>query len=364
MLKWSILPIIILSMFILSSCNEVSGPSENDNTSKGVDWLIPENQIFYGGPGKDGIPAINNPAFVSASQADYLSNQDLVVLYKKGDEVRAYPHPILDWHEIINDNANSEKITISYCPLTGSAIGYSQKIDMGGSSQESTFGVSGLLYNTNLILYDRLTDSYWSQMKLQCVAGDLKGQEPELVSIIETRYGTAKSLYPQLKVVSNQTGIYNSSQYGVYPYGNYRTNNDRLIFPISTDDSRLPRKQRILGVLGETTNRVYQLKEFANNVKVINDELDGRALVIVGSNQLNFMTAYYRNDSQGNELTLSETEGSLPAVMQDDKGNQYDIFGKVTSGPNEGMQLEQAKSFIAFWFSFGAFYPGIEIYGE
>jgi hypothetical protein len=365
MFKWSMIPIIILSICILSSCNEVSSPSENNDSSEGVDWLIPENQIFDGGPGKDGIPALNNPGFVSASQAGYLANQDLVVLYKHGDEVRAYPHPILDWHEIINDGTNAEKIAVSYCPLTGSAIGYSQMIDVAvGGSQQTTFGVSGLLYNTNLILYDRLTDSYWSQMKLQCVAGDLKGLEPKLVSIIETTFGTAKTLYPQLKVVSNETGIYNSSQYNVYPYGSYRTNNDRLIFPISTDDSRLPRKQRVLGVLGEVTNRVYQLKDFADDVKVINDELDGRALVIVGSNQLNFMAAYYSIDSQGNEITLSATENNLPNVMQDAKGNIYDIFGKVTSGPNEGMQLEQAKSFIAFWFSFGAFYPGIEIYAE
>ncbi len=353
-----IIVVLFSSLFIASCADSFSG---NTNSNLGKDWLIPANEVYDGGPGKDGIPALTNPSFVSPAAAAYLSSTSRVLIYKNGDDVRIYPHAILDWHEIINDAVSGTKITISYCPLTGSGIGYSGLVENQGSLQETTFGVSGMLYNTNLILYDRLTDSYWSQMRMQCVGGKLKGQNPVFIPLLETSFASAKQMFPDAKVISSNTSIYSESQYRRYPYGDYRTNNNNLIFPVSPDDNRLPRKERVLGIVSETIKRVYQFKNFSNSIQVINDDLSGIPVVIAGSKSFDFISAFRRPSAS---VTMQQTSFALPAVMEDSNGNVYSVFGEVMRGPAQGTRLETVTSFTAFWFSFGAFYPGIEIYGE
>ena len=160
--SYTISSIGILILALITSCNSsdnVNAPATgtgSGNNSPGPgsgdpSWLIPNNQVFDGGPGKDGIPALVNPPMFDASQAIYLSDNDLVIGYKVGNDARAYPHKILDWHEIINDDINGKPVAIIYCPLTGTAIAWSRFIE----GSVSTFGVSGLLYNTNLMPYDR-----------------------------------------------------------------------------------------------------------------------------------------------------------------------------------------------------------------
>ena len=134
---------------------------------------------------------------------------------------------ILDWHEVVNDKLDNQFVTISYCPLTGTAFGWSSV----ANGAKSTFGVSGLLYNTNLILYDRNTDSNWSQLELKCVNGALIGDEPILESVVETNWGTWKKLYPNTKVLSLETGF--DRNYNFYPYGDYKTNHGYFLFTVS-----------------------------------------------------------------------------------------------------------------------------------
>ncbi|MEM8528113.1 MAG: DUF3179 domain-containing (seleno)protein [Bacteroidota bacterium] len=159
---------LIALLVLFYACEKESVP---DTESEG-NWLIPQNEIRDGGPGKDGIPSIDNPEFVAVNDIDFLSEDDLVVGVKVGAEIRAYPHLILDWHEIVNDQLEDLSLALNYCPLTGTAIGWKSKID----GKVTTFGVSGLLYNTNLMPYDRLTNSTWSQMRLDCVEGELQGK--------------------------------------------------------------------------------------------------------------------------------------------------------------------------------------------
>ena len=131
------------------------------NDEEGGVWSIPNEQVLDGGPGKDGIPSVDNPIFYDISQNTVYEEEDLVVGYKRDTAARAYPHVVLDWHEIVNDEINGFPMTITYCPLTGTAIGWDRTID----GNVTTFGVSGLLYNSNLIPYDRRTNSNWSQMQ-------------------------------------------------------------------------------------------------------------------------------------------------------------------------------------------------------
>ena len=142
---------LLAILFLQIACEDMVSSS----TQISGEWLIPQNEVFDGGPGKDGIPAISNPNLVGNSSINYMNNDDLVIGVKFDGEIRGYPHPILDWYEIINDKINDNYFSITYCPLTGSTINYNR--DLNGNI--TTFGVSGLLYNTNLIPYDRATNS-------------------------------------------------------------------------------------------------------------------------------------------------------------------------------------------------------------
>jgi hypothetical protein len=338
-----------------SSCEQAVTTGSGQGTSVSGDWLIPKDQIHDGGPGKDGIPALTDPAFVSADAANFLSDNDLVLGVLIGNVVRAYPHPILDWHEIINDSPGGMNLSITYCPLTGSGIAW----DRNQSGGPTTFGVSGLLYNSNLIAYDRGTNSNWSQMRLQCVNGPLQGTEAQTYRVIETNWKTWKQLYAQSEVVSVNTGY--SRPYGNYPYGDYKTS-PFLIFPAANDDGRLGRKDRVHGVIIGDRTKVYPLASFGDTTSVINDVFNGTPLIAVGNTQKNFAAMYQRRLTDGTELSFVPLQDEFPAVMADNEGTKWDVFGRGLSGPRAGQSLEHPRAYTAYWFAWAAFFPNAEIH--
>ncbi|MEO0779097.1 MAG: DUF3179 domain-containing protein [Bacteroidota bacterium] len=317
------------------------------------DWLIPVEQVQDGGPGKDGIPSVDNPQFDLASAVTYLNDEDLVLGIQVGDEIRAYPHPVLDWHEIVNDQVGDLAVAITYCPLTGTGIGWSRNVN----GARTTFGVSGLLYNSNLIPYDRATDSNWSQMRLECVNGDLSGSRPELIPLVETTWGTWKKMFPNAQVMTTNTGF--SRSYGQYPYGDFRTSS-RLIFPVQPMDGRLPTKERVLGIVADEDAKVYRFSTFdygPNGRALIRDTYAGQDYWVVASEDENFIIAF-----RAGSKNLSLVEGVGTALLQDEDGNQYNCFGQVISDGTGVEALELSPAFIGYWFSWGAFYPGVNIY--
>lgn len=347
-------------MFFLStSCQDNSNsdlyPGGGDNPPA-ASWLIPINEVYDGGPGKDGIPALVNPFFINAAEATYLSDNQLVLGFKGENEVRAYPHSILDYHEIINDDIGNHSIAIVYCPLTGTGIGWDRTIN----GTKTTFGVSGLLYNTNLIPYDRLTNSNWSQMLLKCVNGELSGNTPSTYNLIETTWGSWKKMYPSTKVVSSNTGY--SRNYNVYPYGSYLSNS-LLLFPVSNQDERLPMKERVLGIIISGEAKAYSIENFGTNSSLINDVFEGVELSIIGNKTDNFVLAFNRELS-GTVLNFQIIQDELPAIMIDDEGTTWDVFGNAMSGPRAGQKLESITQFMGYWFSWGAFYPNIDVYAN
>ena len=344
--------ILILSFFILASCSQDESPQLAD------DWLIPKVEVLDGGPGKDGIPSVDAPSFSSVAEIDFLDDTDLVIGVKVGDDIRAYPHPILDWHEIVNDAPGGKPLAITYCPLTGTGIAWDRMIN----GQETTFGVSGLLYNTNLIPYDRATDSNWSQMLLQSVNGENSGQSIPTYPIIETTWASWKAMFPNSLVQNTTTGF--DRDYNVYPYGDYRTNDSFILFPISTDDSRLPRKDRGLGVIIQGEAKFYPVQSFTdgNTATIIKyDEWQGKQLVIIGSQSANFMMAFERNLADGTVLEFTPNSELSDIIATDQEGNEWNIFGEAVSGPRAGTQLQIPTSFMGYWFAFGTFYPELEI---
>ncbi len=342
--------LLVLGSILVTSCNKESNTQGQNNSQE---WLIPSNEVQDGGPGKDGIPSIDNPQFTAVSAVNYLSDNDLVVGIVYDGQAVAYPHPILDWHEIVNDEISDKKIALTYCPLTGTAIAWDRTIN----GNTTTFGVSGKLYNSNLIPYDRATDSNWSQIGLNCVNGSLINTVAETIPVIETTWETWKTMYPDANILNTNTGF--NRNYGQYPYGDYITNHNRLIFPIAPSDNRLPSKERVLGVLTSDVNRVYSINEF-ENARIIFDTVGDENLIIIGSKADNFMVAFHNPNN--NDWTINLT--NLPIIATDSAGNQLDVSGQIVAGPMAGSQLDSPTSFIGYWFSFGAFYPDIEIYNN
>ena len=349
----------VILLFMGCDTTEKVGLSSPGGSSN--NWLIPKNLVLDGGPGKDGIPALDQPELIEASQATYLDDSDLVIGYVNGTTARAYPHKILDWHEIINDKVNDHLVAITYCPLTGTAIGWER--EYGGRT--TTFGVSGLLYNTNLMPYDRATNSTWSQIRLQSVNGSLIGTDAITFPVVETTWGTWKSFYPNTQVVSTNTG--HSRNYSRYPYGDYRTSSS-LLFNVTKNDTRLPAKERVLGIIADGQVKVYQFKNFAAN-PIITDVFLGNNYTIVGTEAENFIVVF-EEKVINNEVLIFEPTADFKnnskfgdaEILVDQFGNTWDIFGLAVKGPNQGERLVPAKSFIGYWFSWAPFYSSPRIF--
>jgi hypothetical protein len=353
--KSKFLTIIVLFIFISVSCSKDDASSEEKDNGGNGEWLVPENEVYDGGPGKDGIPALSNPRFVGPHEVEYLSDNDLVLGFVKNGIARAYPHKIMDWHEIVNDNYGDLKISVIYCPLTGTGTGWNREINR----TVTTFGVSGLLYNSNIIPYDRETDSNWSQMLLKAVNGPLKGTPAETFNLVETRWDTWKSMYPQTQVTSEQTG--HNRNYSRYPYGDYKTSNS-LIFPVNNDDSRLHNKERVLGILIEGKAKAYSIDYFDSSISLIIDTFEGIDLVIAGSKEMNFIVAFQRADANGHPIQFTAVQDSMPVIIRDSEGNFYDVFGMAVDGPRKGDHLVPVTGFMGYWFAWAAFYPEIELF--
>jgi Protein of unknown function (DUF3179) len=335
--------------------NNNNGSSPNGNSPTSPEWLIPVAEVIDGGPGKDGIPSIDNPKFLTANNVTFLNDDDFVIGIVKGNEATAYPHRILDWHEIVNDEINGEFFTLNYCPLTGTAFGW----EGVSNGTQTTFGVSGLLYNANLILYDRNTDSNWSQLRLECVNGSLIGNKPTLFNVVETNWYTWKTLYPRSKILSEDTGF--SRNYNDSPYGDYSVNNDFFIFQPSFIDNALPSKERVYAIINGDKSKVYQFSKFTNG-KAIKEEFNGKSYLVVGNENLIYSFELFGSYSDLTyEYAFNESE---EVFFKDDEGNKWNVFGKAIEGPRTGQILIGAKSVVSYWFAIAVFYPNPAIYSE
>jgi hypothetical protein len=350
----------ILVVISLVSCGGGGGigddNSSTDSKFSSNEWSISTTYIADGGPGKDGIPSLDAPTFKPIGETTYMFATDLIIGIKVGDQIKGYPHKVLDWHEVVNDSIGSDKFVLSYCPLTGSAMAW-QINDRTGDSE---FGVSGLLFNSNLILYDRNTDSYWPQMLMRAVKGAKDGTIAAQNSIFETTWQAFKLMYPQAQILDENTGF--SRDYQNYPYNSFRTD-DNLLFNVdNNNDNRLHRKERILGIKSASDTKAYAISSFANDIEVIQDTVGTTKMVIAISGGDKYAVAFERTTSDGTLLNFSAIYNQLPVIMSDDEGNQWDINGKAVSGDRTGEQLTKPFSYIAYWYAWAAIYSGTSIY--
>ncbi len=342
-------------LFLLSSCEDEAPSVPFEGEEFEPEWLIPSQHIRSGGVGKDGIPSIDNPIFVNINQGDaFVSPEDLVVLVKYGDVVKAYPYKIMDYHEIVNDQIEDRYYALNYCPLTGTAMAWNRKLKLG----VTTFGVSGLLFQSNLIPFDRETESDWSQMLRTSVRGFYKGEKIISYPVIETRWQTAKEMYPGLKVLSTETGY--NRPYQVYPYDDYITADAKILFPIVNVDYRLPFKERVHGFVVNEESMIFKREMFKSGPKLIQGEFEGEPFVVYGDYENDLFVSFSRKLKDGNPINFNLSEDSMS--LQDEDGNTWDLFGYHISGPGPIEDLKLIDGITGYWFTFGSFFPQPVLY--
>jgi len=266
-------------------------------TLSGFDYSkhsIPLDDISDGGPGKDGIPSIDNPHFLTVAEADQalMRNDDRVLGFVYNNKARAYPIKILNWHEIVNDRVGGNPVVISFCPLCGTGMVF----DANVKNRNLKFGVSGLLYQSDMLLYDHQTESLWSQIKSEAVTGPMTGTRLRLLASTHTNWGTWKIKHPHTKVLSDQTGYQRS--YDRDPYQGYESSS-RLMFDVNLKDSKYHPKEKVIGIeLGGKT-KAYAFSELGRTRSPIKDIFNKIPIQIYFDRKTK--TAVIR-DSKNNEL--------------------------------------------------------------
>jgi hypothetical protein len=254
---------------------------------------IPVNEIFSGGPPKDGIPSLDKPLFTTADQAEgYLQDEDRVLGLTRNGQAKAYPIKILNWHEIVNDKIGKQPVVVTFCPLCGTGMVFDAKVN----GQSLTFGVSGLLYQSDMLLYDRKTESLWSQIKTEAVTGPLTGARLKLLSSTQTSWGQWKKKYPQTLVLSQKTGFHRD--YDRDPYRGYAIS-EQLMFRVKNRNSDFHPKERVIGVDFDGTVKAYPFSELAKAKQPVQDKLNGTPVTVTFDKKL--QTAVIR-DAKGNEI--------------------------------------------------------------
>lgn len=272
---------------------------------------INEEEIISGGPPKDGIPSIDNPKFIKPEEANFLKDDSLGLLVKVNEDVRFYPHNILNWHEIVNDNIGGKPLAITYCPLCASGIVFEREIQ----GKVYDFGTSGMLYQSNLVMYDRQTDSLWSQLLGGSIKGEMKGTYLKVYPSSILEFGEAKKLYQNLLILSIDTGY--NRDYGTNPYGDYETT-ETIYFPVKNTDKRLKAKELVYSI-----------------------SIDGK-----------FKAYHYNNLSKKKEL--QDTLNNHKLIISVDEDKEIIVFDKTTD--------KRVYGFTSFWFSWITHHPDAEVW--
>jgi len=284
--------LLILSSFALLGALSTA-IAQSKNGFDLADALVPVDEIHWGGVQRDGIPSINQPRFVSAQDATFLGKKDRVLGVYRNGIAKAYPIRILDRHEVVNDKFADEGVVVTYCPLCFSGMAFSISTD----SIARTFGVSGLLFNSDVLLYDHQTGSLWSQIRSQSISGALKGTKIRPVVTAHTTWPVWLSRYPDTQVLSTDTGY--SINYRKSAYTEYKRSR-QLMFPVKNRSNKYSNKELVLGVTIGDTFKAYPFKELRKQDRTsFDDSIGGTGLTIEWHEKEKFARAI---SSDGEEI--------------------------------------------------------------
>jgi hypothetical protein len=306
------LPRITLAVGLISTIYAVTASPHNGFDLSGA--LIDSNKILAGGPAKDGIPAIDNPKFVSVVKAEHMQANDRILGIEINGISKAYPIGILNWHEIVNDKIKGQHFAVTYCPLCGTGVAFESSV----SGNNLDFGVSGLLYNSDVLLYDRQTESLWSQILSKAVTGEYKGIKLKRLPIEHTSWADWARQHPDTLVLSHKTGY--ARDYRRDPYSGY-ADSRTLYFEVSNKaPAYFHPKERILGLEIDDRFKAYPFSEI---------DKTGKSVIV--------------DEFSGHKITLLWDKKNQQASVKDESGNAIAAI--------EG-----------FWFAWFAFHPQTEVF--
>ena len=248
-------------------------PSDSYNGFDISKSLIPKDEILSGGPPRDGIPAIVKPKFETIKEVDWLKDEDLVTGVDYNGVKKAYPLRILVWHEVVNDVISGIPILVSYCPLCGSTVTFRR--DVG--EKTLTFGISGLLYQSDVLFYDHQTESLWSQLEMKAVTGQMIETKLGIFPSVLATWGEWKREHPNTLVLSKDTGSVRN--YDRDPYEGYE-NSFSLFFPINHKSSRFHPKEKVLIVFSGDITKAYPFSELKKVKGSFEDKVGNQSVVI------------------------------------------------------------------------------------
>lgn len=328
----------------------------------GVELPVPKSKLTRGAA-KDAIPAITKPAFGpdwSGVDTDPLQADDTVIGLVREGEPRAYPLRILNWHEIVNDTFHGP-VGVTYCPLCGSALAARRTVN----DEATIFGVSGFLWNSDLVMYDELTGSLWSQIAATAIRGPKTGERLSLVPARLTTWQTwhqdhpeTTVLLPPPKSVTVRGEV--SGDYGRNPYSGYDYS-ERIGIganEVPESDTRLHPKSQVLGIAADGNAKAYPL-DAITEAGVVNDTVGDLPVVVTVASDDTTLVAYIRRvDGQ----TLRFEKASATHLRAD--GSRWKITtGQAVEGPHDGTVLEPAaKKPQMFWFAWLDFHPDTTVY--
>ena len=345
MVKAQALLMVVMLLFI---------PLPNNGQNDDV-CLVPCNGIVNGGPGIDGIPSIDNPVYITKDEADkQWKGSDLVAGVVIDGQAYAFPYLIMNWHEIVNDVFGNVRYALTYCPLTGSALLFDRDKSIGGA----TFGVSGKLFQNNLVMYDRDTMTYYSQMYHIGIKGKDIGNLLDPVPIVETTWRAWSQLFPDTVVLSTETGYsrdYSRSPYGIYDESKSIYFSTHYDFEKEPDKLYHPKNKTVVITTNEGVHAVPfgVLKD--NPAYVLDSTNESIVIFFIGEENL-ALTYYFDPAVSGSSFKkLDEIDSSTHfPLFEDENGNKWNILGKSIDSDKS---LFQVNSFNAFWFAVISFYP-------
>ncbi len=298
---------------------------------------------------RDAIPPLTNPKYETAFDAG-LPDSEIVLGFEWNNDARAYPVRIMNWHEIVNDRIGQRDVVVTYCPLCRSAIVFDAHLQDGS---KLTFGNTGALYESAMVMYDLETESDWWQAAGEAIRGPLKGAYLETLPSLITTWGEWSALFPNSRVLSTSTG--HIRDYSVDYFARYGASVDgRPSWPVSVQDGRLSPKEVVLGVVGETESVAYSITRLGSNA-VLHDTLDRRPVVVfsgAGGGQV------FEATLDGEPVEFAFRDG---AFRDKRAGSSWDLAGRAVDGPHKGRELLPVDSYSMFWFAWFTFQPDTRV---
>ena len=314
--------------------------------------------VVPGGPGRDGIPAIDRPRFTPA-RPGLLAHDDVVFGLVHAGQTRAYPQLILVWHEIVNDRFPDGPLSVTYCPLAGSVVGYRGRAPGG---RPYTFGTTGELVNSSLLMYDRQTGSTWPQILGEAITGPARGTSLEAVPLEWTTWGRWRSVHPDTVVLSTETGYLRP--YGTDPYGSYRPlsgyySDSDIIFPVMARNDSFPAKEVFVGVAHGQAH-IAARKQLLRERMVLTADAAGEPVTFLYDPALDDGGAFAPRAGAG-PLRLAALAGRPGLYRDAASGSVWDASGTAVRGPHRGAALARLPAFDVMWFVWYAFFPGTTV---